>query len=108
VLAPKSRVVRRVWSATLGAYVFAALSASVSVARRHGWRHLPLLPVAFAAMHFGYGGGFLTGLVRFASRWGDRSGPASHGPVVPRPRTASADTVADKADGSPLSRRKGG
>ncbi|MDT7574076.1 MAG: hypothetical protein QOH17_409 [Pseudonocardiales bacterium] len=108
VLAPKSRLVRRVWSATLGAYVFAALAASVSVARRHGWRHLPLLPVAFAAMHFGYGGGFLTGLVRFASRWGDRSGPASHGPVVPRPRTAGADTVADKADGSPLSRREGG
>jgi hypothetical protein len=32
-----------------------------------------LLPVAFAAMHLGYGGGFLAGLVRFARRWGERS-----------------------------------
>ena len=73
VLAPTSRGIRRLWSATLAAYGLAAVSASVTVARRSGWRHLPLLPVAFAAMHLGYGGGFLAGLVRFARRWGERS-----------------------------------
>lgn len=72
VLAPRSRGVRRLWSATLGAYGLAALTASVAVARRSGWRHLPLLPAAFAAMHLGYGGGFLAGLFRFSHRWGDR------------------------------------
>jgi len=73
VLAPTSRGIRRLWSATLAAYGLAAVGASVTVARRSGWRHLPLLPVAFAAMHLGYGGGFLAGLVRFARRWGERS-----------------------------------
>jgi succinoglycan biosynthesis protein ExoA len=73
VLAPTSRGIRRLWSATLAVYGLAAVGASVTVARRSGWRHLPLLPVAFAAMHLGYGGGFLAGLVRFARRWGERS-----------------------------------
>lgn len=72
VLAPVSRTARRAWTASLGAYAFAALTASVSVARRAGWRHLPVLPAAFAAVHVGYGTGFLAGLVRFRARWGDR------------------------------------
>jgi succinoglycan biosynthesis protein ExoA len=100
VLAPRNRAVRRVWSATLAAYGLATVTASVSVARRCGWRHLPLLPVAFAAMHLGYGGGFLAGLVRFAHRWGDRSGP-------PPPRQ-HLHAVASPAPGSPLSRREAG
>lgn len=73
VLAPLSPTVRRAWTASLGAYALAALTASVSVARRRGWRHLPVLPAAFAAVHVGYGTGFLAGLVRFRARWGDRS-----------------------------------
>lgn len=32
---------------------------------------LTRLPVAFAAMHLGYGSGFLAGIVGFAGRWGD-------------------------------------
>jgi succinoglycan biosynthesis protein ExoA len=100
VLAPTSQGVRRVWSATLAAYGLAAVTASVSVARRSGWRHLPLLPVAFAAMHLGYGGGFLAGLVRFARRWGDRSGPP--------PARQRLHAVAKSADGSPFSRREAG
>jgi succinoglycan biosynthesis protein ExoA len=72
VLAPTSRSVRRAWSAALGAYGLATLAASVSVARRAGWRHLPVLPAVFAAVHLGYGSGFLAGLVRFRQRWGDR------------------------------------
>ena len=46
--------------------------------------------VAFAAMHLGYGGGFLAGLVRFGHRWGDRSGPP--------PRRRRLHAVATKAE----------
>jgi len=100
VLAPTSGLVRRVWAATLAAYGIAAVSASVTVARRSGWRHLPLLPVAFAAMHLGYGGGFLAGLIRFAHRWGDRSGPP--------PAGRRLRSVARPVDDPALSRREAG
>ncbi len=72
LLAPLSRTARRAWLAALGSYGLATLAASVTIARRHGWRHLPVLPVVFAAVHLGYGSGFLAGLVRFRRRWGDR------------------------------------
>ncbi len=52
-----------------GAYLLANLAASFLAARRAGWRHLPLLPLAFATLHLSYGLGFLVGLVRFAGRW---------------------------------------
>ncbi|MEO1086116.1 MAG: hypothetical protein AAFY88_17895, partial [Acidobacteriota bacterium] len=78
----------------LGAYAVANLGAAALVARagstgrgaRHllglgagrGARHLLglflRLPPAFALLHFGYGLGFLVGLVRFAGRWGDGDG----------------------------------
>lgn len=57
-----------------GAYLMANVSASVVTAARKGWRHLLLLPVAFATLHVSYGLGFLVGLVRFANRWGDKKG----------------------------------
>ena len=50
----------------VGAYGVASLAASVAVARRRGWRLLPVLPVAFACLHMGYGLGFLSGLGRGA------------------------------------------
>ena len=56
-----------------GSYVAANLLASVGVALDRGIRLLPALPAAFAALHFGYGLGFLFGLFRFWNRWGDRS-----------------------------------
>ena len=59
---------------TGGVYLVANLSASVCVAARHGWTHLFLLPFIFGILHFGYGLGFLMGLVRFANRWGDKHG----------------------------------
>ncbi len=49
----------------LGCYLIASLLASLRVAARHGWRLLPLLPVAFACLHVAYGAGFLVGLLRF-------------------------------------------
>ena len=56
-----------------GSYLAANLLASVGVALGKGIRLLPALPAAFAALHFGYGLGFLFGLFRFWNRWGDRS-----------------------------------
>jgi hypothetical protein len=56
-----------------GLYLAANLLASVGVALNQGARLLPALPAAFAALHFGYGLGFLFGLFRFWNRWGDRS-----------------------------------
>ncbi len=47
-----------------GGYLAGSLGASFVIARRRGWRHFPRLPLAFACMHFAYGLGFLSGLVR--------------------------------------------
>jgi hypothetical protein len=60
------------WTLALvaGAYFLANLIASLTSARRAGWRHLPLLPVVFATLHLSYGVGFLVGLVRFRHWWG--------------------------------------
>lgn len=69
LLAPMFRPGRRLLGLVSGAYLVASLVASVSVARKQGWRHLPLLPMIFATMHFSYGLGFLAGLVRFWNRW---------------------------------------
>jgi hypothetical protein len=56
----------------MGLYAAANLAASVAARRGLSWRAVPALSAAFAALHFAYGLGFLTGLVRFADRWGDR------------------------------------
>jgi succinoglycan biosynthesis protein ExoA len=73
-LAPASRAARRGLLATVISYGLAATAASVTVARKNGWRHLPVLPAVFAALHVGYGSGFLFGLVKFRRRW-TRGGP---------------------------------
>ncbi len=52
--------------AVVGAYALALITASIVVARRRGWGHLPRLPLAFACMHLAYGLGFLVGLIRGA------------------------------------------
>ncbi|MCP3958339.1 MAG: glycosyltransferase family 2 protein [bacterium] len=66
--------VRLVGLLAAAAYVLASVLAAVTERRRTGWRDVPLLILAFAAMHVGYGVGFLAGLARFAHRWGDRQG----------------------------------
>ena len=48
----------------ISSYLLASLLSSLLIARRKGWRYFPLLPVAFAVMHFGWGLGFLWRLVR--------------------------------------------
>ncbi len=54
-------------------YATALVLASVVQLPRLGAATLAL-PIAFAALHLGYGSGFLVGLLRFAGRWGDRTG----------------------------------
>ena len=61
-------------SLAAGPYLLANLATSLRAAALNGWRHLPLLPLVYAILHLSYGLGFLVGLVRFASRWGDRQG----------------------------------
>jgi len=47
----------------ISSYLLASLLASLPIARCKGWRYFPLLPVAFAVMHIGWGLGFLWRLV---------------------------------------------
>ncbi|MEW6510884.1 MAG: glycosyltransferase family 2 protein [Bacteroidota bacterium] len=58
----------------LGAYLGADILVSLANASRVHWSHLPLLPLAFAAIHVAYGSGFLVGLIRFHRRWVRRGG----------------------------------
>jgi succinoglycan biosynthesis protein ExoA len=48
----------------VSSYLLASLVASLLIAYRKGWRYFPLLPVAFAVIHFGWGLGFLWRLVK--------------------------------------------
>lgn len=53
-----------------GLYLTASLTASLIVARRaRRWRIFFSLPAVFATLHFAYGIGFMSGLVRFWNRW---------------------------------------
>jgi glycosyltransferase involved in cell wall biosynthesis len=52
----------------LAVYVAAALAAAI-LAAEGLWGRVPAIAATFPALHFGYGAGFLTGLVRFAGRW---------------------------------------
>jgi GT2 family glycosyltransferase len=45
-------------------YLTISFLFSLRVSARNGWKHLPVLPAAFACLHFGYGLGFLAGLLR--------------------------------------------
>jgi glycosyltransferase involved in cell wall biosynthesis len=64
-------------------YALAMTLGSLGAARRGGWRLLPLLPRAFATLHFAYGSGFLAGLCRFWNRWGfSGSGSGEARPAV--------------------------
>jgi len=58
----------------MGLYLLADLAASIITASRYGMKYLALLPVAYATLHLGYGSGFLVGLAKFCSRWGDKIG----------------------------------
>ncbi len=46
-------------------YAATALTAAVAIAARAEWKLLPVLPVVVACFHFGYGYGFLRGILDF-------------------------------------------
>lgn len=50
--------------ALLLSYAIAASLFATLIARCHGWRHLPWLPLIFACLHLSYGSGFLWGMGR--------------------------------------------
>ncbi len=84
-----------------GLYIFANLSAAGFTASRKGFKYFPLLPFVFAALHLGYGLGFLAGLFRFWNRWGDKVGKvqefAPAGAGQPQVAAAFAYAQADSA-----------
>jgi glycosyltransferase involved in cell wall biosynthesis len=57
-----------IWLAVLAAYALLCLAASFSSASRSGWKLLPVLPAVVGCYHFGYGYGFLRGLLDFVIR----------------------------------------
>jgi succinoglycan biosynthesis protein ExoA len=54
-----------IWLGLIGLYLCCSIIASFITAARQGWRYLPLLPWIFGCYHFGYGLGFLSGVVNF-------------------------------------------
>lgn len=46
-------------------YLSLSLLVSLRIASKQGWQYLPILPLAFASLHFGYGIGFLGGVAYF-------------------------------------------
>jgi glycosyltransferase involved in cell wall biosynthesis len=69
---PFSGLGRLAFAFAFASYAVANLVAALLVSRKEGWRLLPYLPLVFSTLHVAYGAGFLTGLIRFWSRWGDR------------------------------------
>jgi succinoglycan biosynthesis protein ExoA len=69
LLGPFLRSARRLLLALVATYVVANVGVSIAIAEREGRSHLRILPAAFAALHFGYGAGFLVGLARFSWYW---------------------------------------
>lgn len=59
-------------AAIVGLYLLANITASLKTSAKRGWDHLVMLPMVYAILHLSYGSGFLTGLVKFANRWGDK------------------------------------
>jgi hypothetical protein len=53
------------WFFIVALYGGANMIASVCTAAHAGWKYLPFLPSVFAAYHFGYGIGFLYGIIDF-------------------------------------------
>jgi succinoglycan biosynthesis protein ExoA len=55
-------------------YILTNILVSTYTASKQGWKYVLQLPVIFAILHLSYGFGFLTGMIKFAARWGDKLG----------------------------------
>ena len=62
---PWSRVALWGWIELAGLYLACNLAASILTSWRTDWGFFPLLPFVFTCYHFGYGYGFLRGLLDF-------------------------------------------
>lgn len=51
--------------AQIGIYCLASMTAAFNTAKKEGWKLFPIMPLVFACFHFGYGLGFLKGLMDF-------------------------------------------
>ena len=76
ILSPLSFISRYLFLLIVGSYLIASVAASI-VTRPRDWKVFPLLPIAFATLHFSYGLGFLVGLVKFWKRWGKGQSPSA-------------------------------
>jgi len=82
-LAPFSLAARAVLFSLIPTYLILSLSASIlGCWRKSEWKLFPLIPVAYAVVHFSYGAGFLIGLIRFWKRWGDATRKLKPGNLV--------------------------
>ncbi len=61
---------RLLLAAAAAVYAGAAV-VGACFAMRGSWRLVPAIAATFPALHFGYGAGFLAGLIRFGGRWKD-------------------------------------
>jgi glycosyltransferase involved in cell wall biosynthesis len=60
------------WSFMVAAYLAVTLAASLRLAKREGFRYLPVLPLVLATCQISYGVGFLLAMLRFSP--GHRTG----------------------------------
>jgi succinoglycan biosynthesis protein ExoA len=79
---PFSSVSKLLFAGSMLTYALLNLAASVLAARKTKWRLLSLLPIAFTIIHFAYGSGFLIGLAKFWTRWGDHGTRASQSTLL--------------------------
>lgn len=64
-----SQTARVLLSGVVGLYALANLAASAITAAKRGWRHLPVLSLAYGILHISYGSGFLYGMLKFLRYW---------------------------------------
>lgn len=82
IVAPFSAILASLWLLGIGLYVVLNLLASFMVAQQTKMEYLKLLPIVYVILHFSYGLGFLRGLVKFWSWWGQSTSAAkSNAPV---------------------------
>jgi len=89
VLSCFSHAARWLLAGLVSLYIVANLGASLLTCRTPAtFRYLPVMPLIFAAYHFGYGYGFLRGLVDFSLR---RKGGSSMFSQLTRPQNNATD-----------------
>jgi succinoglycan biosynthesis protein ExoA len=71
-------------------YIATTFAAAVIIAARTQWMFLPVLPVVIACFHFGYGYGFLRGILDFVIR---ENAPEAKFVQLTRERASKPDSV---------------